>query len=745
MKTKIPKLKNINLKNFIIFLFLIKKELQYFFFTPIFFVISGLYIFIVFLIFFGIFRFVEFGTTNISPLFTASLFSFVFIVPALTMGAISKEKQLGTIEFVLNKPFSIFTFVLAKWLSASFIVGVLSILLLPSILFINSIEKLDLGQVSMQIFGVFLVGSAIASIGIAVSTYFKNEIPAFLLSLTICGLMVVIGSDFLRVLPFEFDSFLRVFGIYSHYTSLSRGVLDLRDLIYFLSLIILALSVSTFGLITERYPKNFTTRVLGQVSIFFFISIFGLVSFYGQEISGRADLTENKIYTLSEVTKNIIQNIENEKLKITLYTSSNLPIQFQKDLQSVKDILDDYESFSSGNIETEILYTDRDENAKEKAQSIGLREILFSVNSENSANRTIGYLGLGFEYQGLTESLELTEDVSSNLEFEITKKIKSLTDTNKLKVAFVKNNVARTRVVNYRILNQSLSEIYDVSDIELNRDTNLSEYNLVVLTSPNQAFEQGVLENLRSYFENGGRILLLVDTIEVPEQTFVPIPNEFSLKDLFEPYGVVVQDNLVYDLENNNQINLSSGLLPVIVDYPFWVRANTTQDAKEILKDLGNVSILWGSSIDVEDIEGVRVIVLLTTSASSNFQTEDNLNISTNQEFKPSESDKSLNLAVALDNNSGKSIVVGDSLFLDDDFLTQTNLNFALSSIEWLLDDTSSLSQISAKNRTPLPLELTNQEKQSLIAYSVISPLGFVGLVGVVIYVNRKRKEIKLS
>lgn len=734
---------SVNFQNLRIFISLVKKELQYYFYTPVFYIISSLFVISVFLIFFGIFRFIEFGTTNLTPLFTSALLAFIFIIPALTMGSIAKEKQLGTIEFILTKPFSIFTFVVAKFLSVSFLILLLSLFLLPCILFINRVESLDLGQVSLQIFGIFLVGTSIASIGIAVSSFNRNEIPSFLITVLICSFLILSGSEYLRILPFQFDSFFSTFGIYSHYSSLSRGVADFRDLVYFLSLIILSLGVGSFALMREKYPKNFKNKFKFQLLVFGLFVLFILVSFFGQKIPGRIDFTANKIYTLSDVTKDILKEIKDVNLKISLYTSSNLPIQFQKDLQIVQDILRDYQSYSGGRIDIEVLYTDRNEEAKQKAQNIGLREVLFSVNSEDSANRTIGYLGLGFEYKDQTDTLELTQEVNTNLEFEITKKIKSLTDSKKPKIRFINNNVARLRTRDYTILNQSLNELYDIDDIILNKDTQLDEFDLIVLASPNQKFDEQIVEKLRSYYESGGRIFFLTDPIEVSNQTLIPVPNEFSLRNLFEPYGILVDENLVYDLEFNNQINLSNSLFPLIIDYPFWLQAIPSNS--EILKDDSPVSILWGSSVNTSNAKAEDLIVLLTTSDRANFQTNENLNITPNQEFNQTETDQKLLLSVGIKNsNEGKAIIVGDSLFLSDDIITQSNLNFALSSIEWLTDTKQSLSLINSKNRAPVILELSDSDKTNLVSYSIFGPFLMICVVGACIYVVRK-KEIKVN
>jgi ABC-2 type transport system permease protein len=722
-----------------VFFLLVKKELQDFFFTPIFYIISVLFVLSVYFVFFGIFRFLEFGTSNLTPLFTSALLCFVFIVPALTMGSIAKERQQKTLELILTKPISIVSFVTAKWLSISIVIGILSIFLLPGTLFVNSLVALDLGQLTMQLVGLFIVGASIAGIGVAVSSFSKSEIPSFLITVVICAVLILSGSEFVRLLPFRFDWFLNVLGIFSHYSSLSRGVIDIRDVVYFFTLILLSLSIASFVLYSEKYPKNFTTRIISKLAVALIAVMFGIVSVYGQQIPGRIDLTENKIYTLSNVTQDILKNTDGE-LKIALYTSSNLPIQFQTELQAVKDILRDYQASANGKIKIDVLYTDRDEEAKEKAQSIGLREILFSVNSEDSTNRTLGYLGLGFDYQGSTEVLELTGDVTANLEFEITKTIMGLVNSEKPKIAFLNSGVARRRSVNYRILNKNLSEIYELSDINLESEKDLSNFDIVILTSPNQKFSEEAIERLRDYYENGGSIWLLSDPIEISEQTLIPVPNDFSMNDLFAKYGVIVEKNLIYDLDSNNQINLGSSLMPVVIDYPFWLKVLPTKESLNILNSETPVSILWGSSVKMEEKESGNVIVLLTTTTMANFQTSENVNITPNQKIDKKGDEKQFVMAVALENdNKGRAIVIGDSLFLTDGYITQSNLNFALSAVEWLTQGEYQLSSIVSKKRTPEPLEFEDSERKGMIFNSIILPVLSTAIIGIFVLGIRKK------
>lgn len=733
------------LPNLRIFYALLVKELRLFFVTPLFYVVTTLFIVSVIIIFFGVFRFLEFGTTDITPLFTASIFSFVFIVPALTMSSIAKERQLGTFEYILTKPFSIASFVIAKWLATTIVIGIISVTIIPIIWYVNSIENIDTGQVIMQLVGLVFTGSVIAALGIAVSSFYKSEIPAYLVTLILTGFLVLSGSELLRILPFQFDEFFTTFGIYSHYRSLARGVLDVRDVLYFVSFASVLLGITSYSLSSQKYPNSFANVTKLQAALIVFIAIFGLITFFGREIPGRIDFTEDKIYTLSDATNNVIDQIDGE-VTVTLFTSTNLPVQFQEELRSIEDIIRDYEATSNGKITAEIEYTNQSEQAEDRAREIGLQEILFSVDSQDSSQRTVGFFGMGIEFNDQVEILQLTENVTSNIEFEMTQKIKKLTDSDKAIIGYISNNTARQRLTDYRTLNESLEEIYEIRNFSLTSETidQISEHDVIMIASPNISFGEDVEQALLNYFNSGGTIFLLTETIEIPDNSFVPVVNDNSLGSLFSDYGVAAEKNIVYDLQSNNQINAEQGIFLVPVDYPLWIRALPTNADSPILADIENVSFLWAGNISVEETDLATVVPLLQTTQFANTQSEDSINISTAQQFDFQESDSVQTIAVQIEDvdSAGRAVVVADATFLADSSTTAQNITFALAGLEWLTGE-DSLSEIQAKNRVANPLNLDEDEKDEFLTISIASPLIVTWALGGVVYWIRKKNATR--
>ena len=182
------------------------------------------------------------GYANIDGLFIIAPWVFLFLIPAITMRSIADEKKSGTIELLLTRPLTDLQIILAKYL-AGFLLVLFS--LLPTLIYYFSIHKLgspvgniDTGGMWGSYIGLLFLGAAFVSIGIFASAITDNQVVSFILALFLC-FFIFIGFDYLGSFTFfaKIDNIVFALGINNHYISMSRGVIDTRDIIYFLSLI----------------------------------------------------------------------------------------------------------------------------------------------------------------------------------------------------------------------------------------------------------------------------------------------------------------------------------------------------------------------------------------------------------------------------------------------------------------------------------------------------------------------------
>ena len=222
---------------------LLRKEINTFFSSSIgylviavFLLLNGLFLWV----FKGNFNVLDNGYANLSSFFLLAPWILIFLVPAVTMRSFSDEKKQGTLELLLTKPISYLNIVLGKYFGA---LTLIIIALLPTLLYVYAIYtlgnpegNLDMGSTIGSYFGLLFLVASYTAIGIFTSSLTNNQIVAFILAVFIC-FFFYFGFEGLSNYRIFGDAFyLESLGMDSHYQSISRGVIDTRDLIYFISI-----------------------------------------------------------------------------------------------------------------------------------------------------------------------------------------------------------------------------------------------------------------------------------------------------------------------------------------------------------------------------------------------------------------------------------------------------------------------------------------------------------------------------
>ncbi len=240
---------------------LLKKEISSFFSS-----LTGYLVIIVFLLVNSLFLWVfplqfnilEFGFASIDSLFMLSPFVFLFLIPAITMRSFADEQKAGTIEVLLTKPLSDMQIIGAKYCA-----GLILVLfaLLPTLVYFFSVYKLgfppgniDLGGMWGSYLGLLFLGAGFVAIGIFASSLAENQIVAFIVAVFLCGFLYT-GFEFIYSLSLfgKIDLFIESLGMKAHYTSMSRGVIDSRDVLYFGSLVAIFLLLTKIKLESRKW------------------------------------------------------------------------------------------------------------------------------------------------------------------------------------------------------------------------------------------------------------------------------------------------------------------------------------------------------------------------------------------------------------------------------------------------------------------------------------------------------------
>lgn len=235
---------------------ILRKEINSFFASPIGYLVIGIFLVLngLFLwLFKGEFNILDYGFADLSSFFLLAPWILIFLIPAVTMGSFSDEKKQGTLELLLTKPISHFNIVLGKYFGAFILI---LIALLPTLIYIytvyqlgNPIGNLDMGSTLGSYFGLLFLVAAYTAIGVFASSLSDNQIVAFISAVLICFLFYI---GFEGIADFTSSDFINQLGMSSHFKSMSRGVLDTRDIVYFISITLFFLLLTKLNLNTAH-------------------------------------------------------------------------------------------------------------------------------------------------------------------------------------------------------------------------------------------------------------------------------------------------------------------------------------------------------------------------------------------------------------------------------------------------------------------------------------------------------------
>ena len=233
---------------------IVLREIKSFFGSPIgylviaiFLIINGLFLWV----FEGEYNILNTGFADLTPFFTLAPWILIFLIPAVTMRSFSDEKKQGTLELLLTKPLSIWQIVNGKFLGALLLI-VMAII--PTFIYVAVISSLgmpegniDMGSTTGSYFGLLFLIAAYSAIGIFTSTLSDNQIVAFIVAVFLCFFFYFGFEGLATVVP-NMSTIIASLGMQDHFKSMSRGVLDTRDILYFTSITVVFLSFTVYNL-----------------------------------------------------------------------------------------------------------------------------------------------------------------------------------------------------------------------------------------------------------------------------------------------------------------------------------------------------------------------------------------------------------------------------------------------------------------------------------------------------------------
>lgn len=221
---------------------ILKRELYGYFSTPVAYVFLVVFLFLTGVFTFYLGAFYERAQADLEPFFRFHPWLYLFLIPAIAMRLWSEERKSGTIELLMTLPVSISEAVIGKFLAAWLFTGIAIVLTFPIWITVNYLGSPDNTVIVASYFGSFLMAGGFLAIGSCISAVTRSQVIAFVISVVICFLFVLAGFplvlDFFQGwAPALVVDAIASFSFLTHFESIKKGVIDLRDIIYFLTLI----------------------------------------------------------------------------------------------------------------------------------------------------------------------------------------------------------------------------------------------------------------------------------------------------------------------------------------------------------------------------------------------------------------------------------------------------------------------------------------------------------------------------
>jgi len=587
------------------------------------------------------------GYANIDALFTLAPWVFMFLVPAITMRSFAEEKKSGTIELLQTKPLTDFQIIFAKYLA-----GVLLVLfsIVPTLVYYFSVYRLgfpagniDSGSVWGSYTGLLFLAAAFVAIGVFASSVTENQIIAFIIALFLSwfffdGFASISSLDIFG----KVDNILLNFGMLEHYLSMSRGVLDTRDMVYFISLSAVFIVFTQIALQRgKNVVASFFERTGVRLSSLLIIII--ALNVIGGFIFKRFDLTSEKRYSLSPTTIDLIKNLD-DVVYVKVYLEGDFPADFKRLRNKTKEMLDEFRAYGKNKIEYEFINPSANPDKKQREKLYrqlvkqGLQPTTYKLDEKEGAVQNTIFPGAICYYSEREMPLQLLKsrmgaapvemlnNSIEDLEYEISNTIRKLSENKKDKVGFVMGQGELEKPFVADIAG-ALSEYYVVDTVTINAQLNsLKDFKTIIIAKPLSVFDEKDKFIIDQFVMRGGKILWLVDGCEASMDSLqnasatLGMPVDVNLADQLFKYGVRINTNVLQDLRAaeipaptgyvGNQVQW--GLQPWIF-FPLIV----PQSEHPVVRNLNAIRTEFVSSIDTVGAKGVKKTILLATSKYS--------------------------------------------------------------------------------------------------------------------------------
>ena len=698
---------------------------------------------------------------TIRPMMDLLPWIFLFFVPLVTMRAIAEDTRTGTLEVVLAQPITEAEVLAGKFLGQVLFIWLGLLLAVPAAVGLAFGADVQAGVMVAQFVGAAFLAFGMAGVGVWASSVARNQITAAMVGVAALFLLILIGLDnLLTGLPPELGNYAASLSILPHFSNIARGVIDLRDIVYFISVAAVFLFFAYQGMMSRKLaPKGETIRRL-RIGVLLLAAVAVVVNLFGRHIAGRLDLTPGKTYTLSPATRDMLKNLP-DVVTLKLYASAEVPPQIALLKRDVDDLLRDYRSAGAGKVRVVVKDPSADSSAKTEAGQLGIGPVQFNVVGRSELQVKEGYLGLAVQYANGKQVIPVV-DRTEDLEYTLSTYIRQLSRTSKPIVALASSERDQQLGRQFNRFIDGMEKSYDVRRINISLDTAPPPATKVlILAGTPDSVTDKIRNKIASYVNKGGSLLVFSAGMGMGDKSQFAQPLAVTWNDVIKPYGVSISADMVLDLASNQPVPMNTQIGRVFVRYPPFVRALSTKGAV-INKQLDGVLLPWPSTIDTSGVkkgtltplftssrqaavEGFRVLMYPTRQwPTENLKTR-LVGVQINPEGNAAPAAGAAKAAAKPDSAAtgptGRLVLIGSTDFATDNFLAPENATFLLNAVDWLAQDDAFIS-IRAKDRSPPKLLFSSPATQDMVKYvNLIGMPGLLVIVAAVRLLQRRRLQ----
>lgn len=538
--------------------------------------------------------------------------------------------------------------------------------------------------------------------------------------------------------------------------------------------------------------KNISKRLQNSTFILLIVGILVVINLLAALFFTRFDLTSVGLYSLSDATKTILQDLD-DVVTVKVFFSHDLPAHVQPLAESMRDTLEEFDNYGGGNFEIQYLDPEKPE-VQEEANDLGIPERQINVVEQDKVQVQNGYLGLAIQAGKKTEIIPVLTG-SQNLEYELVSAIKKVTLEKVPQIGLLKGhgehgiNQGPVTDVNtqddYEVFLRQLSSNYDISNVLIDQSKLIEDIDTLIVAGPQSELSERELYVIDQFIVRGGNVIFLVDNVTVNGATGQK--RDTNLNDFIENFGVRVTDQVAGDARFHRQAAVNTGNFGFFIPYPYFVdvKEGGLNPEHPITARLGSVVLPWPG---VLELDGENAEFLLSSS-DAGFATGSPYNFDPNTGI-PAVNDSSSQLGLAAlstgkfesmfdetnipdiedgEDESGNQkstskvdsiefepgglhesavLVIAESDFLTDLSLQSSewpeNLLFMLNAVDYMTLD-ESLLQIRSKSQGIQPLDEITDTRRQLMKFFGIATVPVIVLIYGIIRLTWRRKKASLN